>query len=224
MTPSEVSTLVLVLDLCGTFVFALSGASAAVRHRLDIFGVLVLSFAAANFGGVIRDLLIGSIPPPGVADWRYIAVPVLAGLATFRWGSIFDRLHNSVQIFDAAGLALFAVSGAQKALDFQLGPVPAVLLGMLTGIGGGMVRDILSAEVPSVLRGDIYAVAALAGAGVVVVGDLLQLPSAAVTIVGAALCFGIRFMAIRRRWQLPVAGASARPRAVSGSSEDEDAP
>jgi uncharacterized membrane protein YeiH len=220
MTPSEVSTLVVVLDLCGTFVFALSGASAAIKHRLDIFGVLVLSFTAANFGGVIRDLLIGAIPPPGVADWRYIAVPVLAGLATFRWESIVDRLRNSVQIFDAAGLALFAVSGAQKALDFQLGPVPAVLLGMLTGIGGGMVRDILSAEVPSVLRGDIYAVAALAGAAVVVVGALLHLPSGAVTIVGAVLCFAIRFIAIRRRWQLPVAGASTRHRAEASSSED----
>jgi uncharacterized membrane protein YeiH len=218
MSPSRyvtISTLVLVLDLCGTFVFALSGAMAGIRHRLDIFGVLVLSFAAANIGGITRDLLIGAVPPPGIADWRYIAVPILAGLATVRWGSIIDRLKSSVQIFDAGGLALFAVSGAQKALDFHLGPVTAVLLGMLTGIGGGMVRDIMAAEIPSVLRGDIYAVAALAGAAVVVTGNIMQLPSTAVTIAGALLCFGLRFMAIRRGWQLPVAPRSTRTGAES---------
>ena len=199
------STLVLVLDLCGTFVFALSGAMAAIKHKLDIFGVLVLSFAAANVGGIIRDLLVGAVPPPGIADWRYIIVPVLAGLAAFHWGRIIDRLRNSVQIFDAGGLALFAVSGALKALAFQIDPVPAVLLGMLTGIGGGIVRDVLVAEVPAVLRGDVYAVAALAGAAVVVVGRVLLLPSALVAIAGAIVCFGLRFVAIRRGWQLPVA-------------------
>jgi uncharacterized membrane protein YeiH len=204
------STLVLVLDLCGTFVFALSGAAAGIKQRLDLFGVLVLSFVAANFGGIIRDLLIGAIPPPGIADWRYIAVPVAAGLAVFYAGSIVDRMHQFVQLFDAAGLALFAVSGAQKALDFHLAPVTAVLLGMLTGIGGGIVRDLLTAEVPSVLRGDIYAVAALTGAAVVVVGRVLQLPGTATTITGAIICFGLRLLAIRRGWQLPIAGRTLR--------------
>jgi uncharacterized membrane protein YeiH len=213
----NVRTLLLVLDLCGTFVFALSGAMAGIKHRFDIFGVLVLSFVAANSGGIIRDVLIGAAPPPGVADWRYIAVPVLAGLATFRWGAIVDRLKDSVQIFDAAGLGLFAVSGAQKALAFHLGPVTAVLLGMLTGIGGGMVRDVLAAEAPAVFRGNVYAVAALAGAAVVVVGRMLHLPSTAVTLVGAVLCFGLRFLAIRHDWQLPVAGPQERSSAESQS-------
>ncbi|MGQ0712311.1 MAG: trimeric intracellular cation channel family protein [Gemmatimonadaceae bacterium] len=219
MWPSQsvaISTLVLVLDLLGVFVFALSGAMAGVKRRFDLFGVLLLSFAAANAGGIIRDVLIGAVPPPGIADWRYIAVPVLAGLATFRWGSIIDRMRSPVQIFDAGGLALFAVSGALKALDFGLGPVAAVLLGMLTGIGGGIVRDVLAAGVPSVLRRDVYAVAALAGAVVVVAGRMMQFPSAAVTIVGALLCFGLRFMAIRRGWQLPVAR-------LSGGSTDDGA-
>jgi uncharacterized membrane protein YeiH len=198
-------TVVLVLDLCGTFVFALSGAMAGLKHRLDLFGVLVLSFAAANVGGITRDLLIGAVPPPGIADWRYIAVPVVAGLATFHWSGVVDRVRSSVQVFDAGGLSLFAVSGTLKALSFQLDPVPAVLLGMLTGIGGGMVRDVLVAEVPTVLRGDVYAVAALAGATVVVVGRVLQLPSIPIAIVGAVVCFGLRFMAIKRGWQLPVA-------------------
>jgi uncharacterized membrane protein YeiH len=201
----EVSTIVLVLDLCGTFVFALSGAMAGIKHRFDIFGVLVLSFAAANVGGIIRDVLIGAVPAPGISDWRYVAVPTLAGLLAFHWGAVINRVRDSVEIFDAGGLALFAVAGAQKAVDFHLGPVAAVLLGMLTGIGGGMVRDVLSAEVPAVLRGDVYAVAAMAGAAVVVAGRVLHLPSTAGAIAGAALCFGIRFMAIRRGWQLPVA-------------------
>ena len=204
--PGErVRTIVLVLDLCGTFVFALSGAMAAIKHRFDIFGVLVLSFAAANVGGIIRDVLIGAVPPPGISDWRYIAVPVAAGLATFYRGSIIDRVRNSVDVFDAGGLALFAVSGAQKALDFHLGPITAILLGVLTGIGGGMVRDVLSAEAPAVLRGDVYAVAAMAGATVVVVGRVLHFHPIAATLLGAALCFTLRILAIRRGWQLPVA-------------------
>lgn len=216
----SVSTLVLVLDLCGTFVFALSGAMVGIKHRLDLFGVLVLSYAAANVGGILRDLLIGAVPPPGIADWRYIAVPVLAGLAMFRRDWIADRMRDAVQIFDAGGLALFAVSGAEKALNFHMGPVTAVLLGMLTGIGGGMVRDVLATEVPSVLRGDVYAVAALAGAAMVVIGHMLHFPSAVAAIAGAVLCFGIRFEAIRRGWQLPVARWSKRPSSTPQAPAD----
>ncbi len=202
------NTLLSVLDLIGTFVFALSGATAGVKHRLDLFGVLVLSFVAGNFGGITRDLMIGAVPPAAVGDWRYLAVSALAGAVTFYWFPGVDRLRHAVFVFDGAGLALFAVSGTQKALAFGLNPVMAALLGMLTGIGGGMVRDVLLAEVPTVLRADLYAVAALAGAAVVVVGSLLHLPSTAATIAGAALCFGLRLMAIHRGWHLPI----ARPR------------
>lgn len=198
-------TLVLALDLFGTFVFALSGAMVGIRHRLDIFGVLVLSFAAATAGGITRDLLIGAVPPASVADWRYIVVPVLAGLATFWWHPLIRRLQSPVLVFDAVGLSLFAVSGTLKALAFGLNPVAAVLLGMLTGIGGGMVRDVLVREVPTVLHAEVYAVAALAGAAVVVVGTLMHMPSTPVAIAGAALCLGLRLSAIRRGWGLPVA-------------------
>jgi uncharacterized membrane protein YeiH len=221
------STLVLVLDLCGTFVFALSGAAAGIKLKFDLFGVLVLSFVAANFGGIMRDLLIGAVPPPGISDWRYIAVPAIAGLALFRWSAPLDRVHGAVQIFDAAGLGLFAVAGAEKALNFHLGPVPAVLLGMLTGIGGGLVRDVLSAEIPAIFRGDIYAVAALTGAAVVVVGRMLTLPSTAVTIAGAVICFTLRFVSLQRSWQLPIAGESprwtAKPRPPRVKSNDDGA-
>lgn len=204
-------TLLLVLDLVGTFVFALSGATAGVKHRLDLFGVLVLSYAAGNAGGITRDLLIGAVPPAAISDWRYLVVSLLAGIVTFWRLSTIDRLRSPVLVFDAAGLALFAAAGAQKALAFGLNPVMAALLGMLTGVGGGMARDMLLAEIPMVLRADLYAVAALAGGAVVVIGTRLSLPSTAVTIVGAVLCFALRFMAIRRGWHLPVADEREQP-------------
>ena len=217
-------TLLLALDLVGTFVFALSGAAAGVKRRLDFFGVLVLSFAAGNVGGITRDLLIGAAPPAAIGDWRYLAVSVLAGLITFWWSSAVDRLWSPVHVFDGAGLALFAVSGAQKALAYGFNPVMAALLGMLTGIGGGMARDILLAEIPTVLRADLYAVAALAGAAVVVIGNALRLPSAAVAIAGALLCFGLRLLAIRRGWHLPVAEPPGRSDVKPEDRNDNGSP
>jgi uncharacterized membrane protein YeiH len=137
-------TLLLVLDLIGTFVFALSGATAGVKSQLDLFGVLGLSYAAGNAGGITRDLLIGAVPPAAISDWRYLAVSLLAGIVTFWRSSIIDRLRSPALLFDAAGLGLFAVAGTQKALAFGLNPVMAALLGMLTGIGGGMTREKLA--------------------------------------------------------------------------------
>ncbi|HSM85291.1 MAG TPA: trimeric intracellular cation channel family protein [Candidatus Limnocylindrales bacterium] len=212
-------TLTVILDLVGTFVFALSGAFAGIKHRLDLFGVLVLSFAAANSGGITRDLLIGAVPPAAIADWRYIVISLLAGLVTFFWSPAIRRLRSPVQVFDAAGLGLFAVSGTLKALAYHLNPLAAVMLGVLTGIGGGMVRDILVSEIPTVLRSELYAVAALAGATVVVVGSRLHVPSESVTAAGAVLCFGLRMMAIRRGWQLPVASERDRLERTDDASE-----
>jgi uncharacterized membrane protein YeiH len=200
-----INTLLVAFDLAGTFVFALSGAMVGVKHRLDLFGVLVLSFAAGNAGGITRDVLIGAIPPAAIRDWRYVTVSILAGLITFYSYRTVNRLSMPVLVFDAAGLALFAVSGAGKALAFHAGPVAATLLGMLTGIGGGMTRDVLVREIPSVLRVELYAVAALVGAAAVVVGQGLHLSPTVSAPVGAALCFGIRLMAMRFGWQLPVA-------------------
>jgi uncharacterized membrane protein YeiH len=216
-------TFLLVLELVGTFVFALSGATAGVKHRLDLFGVLVLSYAAGNAGGIARDLLIGAVPPAALSDWRYLGVSLLAGIVTFWRPNVVDWLRSPVLLFDAAGLALFAVAGAQKALGFGLNPVMATLLGMLTGIGGGMTRDVLLAEIPTVLRADLYAVAALAGAAVVVIGTALRLPPTAVTIAGAVLCFGLRFGAICRGWHLPVADAPKPPIANSRAPKDRKA-
>jgi uncharacterized membrane protein YeiH len=218
-----VETLVLVLDLVGTFVFALSGAMAGVRHQFDIFGILVLSFAAATAGGIIRDLLIGAVPPASIADWRYIVVPLLAGLATFRWHRLVQRWRSPVLVFDAAGLGLFAVAGALKALGYQLNPLAAIMLGVLTAVGGGMLRDVLVGEVPNVLHAELYAVAALVGAVVVVGGQLLQLPPTPLAIIGAVLCFGLRIVAIRRGWELPVAREAERPTDHEKKEEQEQA-
>ena len=200
------SLLLLIANLVGTFVFALSGALAATRRQLDLFGVLVLSFAAANAGGIARDVLIGAVPPVAISDWRYLAAAVGAGVITFRWAPWIERLQYPVRMFDAAGLALFTVTGTTKALSFGLPPVMAALLGMLTGIGGGMVRDLLLADVPMVLRADLYAVAALAGALVVVIGARLGLPVVPTIAVAALACFVLRMLAVRRGWHLPVAG------------------
>lgn len=202
------STLLLVFDLIGTFVFALSGGTLAVRQRLDLFGVLVLSCAAAVSGGIVRDVLIDAHPPAALADWRYLVTAIMAGLVTFRWSAAIERLRNPVQLFDAAGLALFAVLGTGKALAFGVSPFAATLLGMTTGIGGGIVRDLLVARVPVVLQAELYAVAALVGGGVVALASALGWPQQPAMAVGALACFGLRWMALRHGWQLPV----ARPR------------
>lgn len=200
------------VDLAATFVFALSGAIAAVNHRLDIFGILVLSFVAGNFGGITRDLLIGAVPPAALADGHYLLVSVLAGLATFLWYRGIDRLRSPVLLFDAGGLSLFAVVGAQKAIEWGLDPVMSALLGMISGIGGGMMRDVLLNDIPSVLRSDLYAVAALAAASAVVIGDAMGIHYGMSATVGAAICFVLRFMAIRHGWHLPTAHLSAQSR------------
>lgn len=198
-------TLILILDLAGTFVFALAGATLGARRHLDIFGILVVAFASACAGGIARDLLIGATPPAAISDWRYLATSTVAGIIAFRWHATIENMANPVRMFDAAGLALFAVAGSQKALAYELHAVMAALLGMLTGIGGGIVRDLLLAQIPTVLRSDLYAVTALVGATVVVLGDRLGAPAWAAALGGGGLCFVLRMMAIKHGWHLPKA-------------------
>lgn len=193
------------VDLVGSFAFAISGATVGVRRQLDLFGVLVLSFAAATAGGLARDAFIGATPPAALVDRPYLAVACLAGVLTFYRHDMVERLRNPVQLFDAIGLGLFAVSGAGKAAARGVGPAGTILLGMLSGVGGGIARDVLVAEIPAVLRRELYAVAAALGAGIVVIGDECPLPPTPVAIAGAASCFVLRFLAIRRGWALPVA-------------------
>ena len=163
-------TLILFLNLAGTFVFGLSGGLAAVRARLDLFGVVVLAAVVGLAGGITRDVLIGT-PPATFRDWRYLAAAAAAGVVCFFAGRAMERAERSIMIFDALGLGLFAVTGATKALQFGLGPVQAILLGTITGVGGGMLRDVLLREVPTVLREGLYAIPALLGATVLVVAQ-----------------------------------------------------
>lgn len=197
------------LDLVGIFVFAISGGLVAVRKRLDLFGVLVLAGTTGLGGGFLRDVLIGATPPAALVDWRYLVVPVAAGLLTFAYHPALGRMERMVNVFDAFGLSLFCVAGALKALDYGLGPVPAALLGMVTGIGGGMLRDVLTGRLPVVFRGELYATPALAGAAVVVLGGRWDLPVVAVTIVGAGVCLLWRLLALWRGWQAPMPAGPA---------------
>ena len=167
-----------------------------------------------------RDLLIGAIPPAAINDWRYLTISVVAGLAAFFFTSTATRLHTPLLIFDAAGLSLFAVAGSLKGLQYGAPPFAAILLGALTGIGGGIARDIFVGEIPTVLRADLYAVAALAGAAVVVIGSMFKLPFSLDATIGGVLCFGLRFVAIRRGWSLPTAHWPQETSAPSSSSSD----
>ena len=204
MPPNEFAATLVVLDLAGIFVFAVTGALVAVRKQLDIFGALVLGGVTGLGGGFIRDVLIGATPPAALADWRYLLVPVGAGLLTFAFHPTIGRLERVVTLFDAFGLALFCVTGALKAVDHGLGPLPAALLGMVTGIGGGILRDLLTARVPVIFEGALYATPALAGAAVAVLLDRTDLPLVLVAAAGFSTCLGWRLLALVRGWRAPL--------------------
>jgi uncharacterized membrane protein YeiH len=200
--------LIEIADLGGTFLFAAEGAMTAIRGDLDFFGVMVLSFATAVGGGIMRDVLLGATPPAALRDWRYGVLAFIAGTVTFllywRASAIPTWLIVSL---DAAGLALFAVAGTEKALSHDMHPFVAVLLGTITGVGGGTIRDVLLAQVPVILRADIYATAAMAGAAVLVSGRALRWPAPIASGLGGIVCFGLRMLAVWQHWSLPHAGA-----------------
>jgi uncharacterized membrane protein YeiH len=196
-------TLFTLLDLAGTFAFAISGAVAARQKGLDWFGVLVIAFTVACGGGVLRDLCLGAVPPAGLADWRYIVVALGAAVVTMVSKGLVERLRHPVVLFDSLGLGLFAVTGAQKALALGVGAEAAILLGMVTAVGGGVARDVLLNRVPVILQREIYASAALVGAAVVTVGERLAGPSDVLTWSALAACFALRYLSLRYRWNLP---------------------
>jgi uncharacterized membrane protein YeiH len=198
--------LLLFADLAGIFLFALEGARTAISGNLDFLGVMVLSFATALGGGVIRDLLIGDLPPASLRDWRYPATAFIAGSLVF-------FLHHSLRVIpeqliidlDAAGLSLFAVAGTEKALNFKINPFIAVLLGTITAVGGGVIRDMFLAEIPRVLHSDIYATAALLGSAVMVVARRVRVHPTLCAVLGGSTCFLLRVIAVRQHWNLPKA-------------------
>jgi uncharacterized membrane protein YeiH len=190
-------TLLLALDLCGTFVFALGGAWTALRTvRLDIVGVVTLGMVTAIGGGIVRDVLIGAVPPATFGDWRYLAVATAGGLIAFGSGRWLERLSAPIEVFDAAGLGLFAVTGASKALEYGLGPGQAVILGAITGVGGGTLRDVLVRQVPAVLHSELYAIPAIIGAGITVATVRGGVYGPAAAVVAVAACFLVRLLGV----------------------------
>jgi len=198
------SQLLFAADIAGTLVFAIEGAMAAINANLDPIGVMVLAFATALGGGIIRDVLLGALPPASLRDYRYPSLVLGAGIAMF-------FLHHYVrvvpptliQILDAAGLALFAIAGTEKAMLHRMNRLVAVLLGTITAVGGGTIRDMLLAQIPGVLRYEIYATAALVGSICMVMARRIRLSTAWSGIIGAGVCFTLRVVSILRHWNLP---------------------
>jgi uncharacterized membrane protein YeiH len=194
-------------DLAATFLFAVQGALAAVLSGLDLFGIMVIGFVTALVGGIMRDLLIGYTPPASLRGAWYPIVAFSGALLVFLLHQAVQEIPPALLLWsDAAGLALFAVVGAAKAVDFKLNPLVAALLGMVSAVGGGVVRDILLNRVPAILRTDIYAVAALAGAATTVVALRLGTSRAVAMALGFVVCFLIRIVSAWRGWNLPRIG------------------
>jgi len=196
--------LFVLVDLLGTFAFAVSGALAAAQKRLDLFGVAVISLLTACGGGVVRDLCLGALPPVGISDWRYLATSMVAA-ATAIWARrIIDHLQQPILFFDALGLGFFAVTGALKALLLAQNVEVAILLGLVTAVGGGVMRDLMLNRVPVILQKEIYALAALVGAGIQVLGQRLGWQVAVTPWFAASVCVALRLLALRYSWSLPV--------------------
>lgn len=191
------------LNVLGTFVFGLSGAMVAIRRRFDIFGILVLSVATGVAGGIIRDLLLGAVPPEVLHTVWPMAIASLAGICAYFFQPVIERFKRPVMLLDAIGLGVFAVAGCSKAIAFGLAPTGAILLGVMTAIGGGMLRDMMAAEVPRVLHEEVYALAAFAGAATYAGCLWLGVPEIAAAAGAVLLAVGLRLASVRFGWKLP---------------------
>jgi uncharacterized membrane protein YeiH len=195
-------------DLAGTFVFALEGSLAALAAHLDLFGDMVLAFATALGGGVMRDVLMGALPPSALRGWSYPVTAFTAALLAFLIDPYLQIPRSLLVTLDAAGLSLFAVAGTSKALDAGIHPLSAILLGTITAVGGGTLRDVLLAQVPAILRVDVYATAALFGAVVLVVCRRLRLSATTAALAGGIACLSLRLVSVWLNWQLPGSAAA----------------
>ncbi|MBB5783856.1 trimeric intracellular cation channel family protein [Nonomuraea jabiensis] len=197
-----------ILDLVGIFVFALTGALMGVRKRLDVVGMVVLAEMTALGGGVVRDLIL-NVRPTAFQSLGYVLVPVAATVIVFFWHPHVARVMPLILVLDAAGLGLFCAVGTEKALEYGLAPLHAALLGVVTGIGGGMLRDVLAGEIPTLLYDrQLYAVPALLGSGVMAALSAYGLHGWPATLAAAMLAFGLRIMAMRFKWRAPLARGS----------------
>jgi len=203
----ESDRILLAADMAGTLLFAVEGATAAISSNLDLLGLLVLAFATALGGGMVRDVLIGDVPPAALGDWRYAAVAFSGGTVVFFLHHFVKEIPaNLLMVLDAAGLAFFAIAGTEKALLHKLHPFIAVLLGTVTAVGGGTIRDLFLARTPRVLEADVYATAALAGAAVMIFMGKLRLSPALAAFSGGVVCFLLRVVSVWEHWNLPKVG------------------
>lgn len=191
------------LDLIGTFAFAISGAIAAYQKELDVFGIVTAAYVTACGGGIIRDVCIGALPPPGLSDWRYLALAIVAAGLVIVGAPVVRKLSHPVLLFDAAGLSFFAVIGAHKTLDYGHSVAAAIILGTVSAVGGGALRDLLLNRTPVILRKEIYALAALMAASMQTAGQLLGWSLDWVSWTAIVLCFTLRYLSIRFHWNLP---------------------
>ncbi|MGE5385586.1 MAG: trimeric intracellular cation channel family protein [Betaproteobacteria bacterium] len=196
-------TLITTLDLAGTFAFAISGAVAARQRAFDLFGIAAIAYAVACGGGIVRDVCIGAIPPAGLSNWHYLAVALVATIMTIGAYPMVQRLEHPVVLFDAIGLGLFAATGSDKTLVFGHNPETAILLGMTTAVGGGVLRDVLLNRVPIIFEREIYASAALVGATIVVVGRHFAGNADWVLWLAVVVCVGLRLLSLQYHWRLP---------------------
>jgi uncharacterized membrane protein YeiH len=193
-----------IFDLIGTFVFASSGALVARKVRLDLFGAFALSLAAGTAGGIMRDVLVGFTPPVALTEWRYpLAAAAATAVVAVKGEFLETRLKRPITMLDAFGLGLFATTGTWRALDGSLPVVTALFVGVITAVGGGVLRDVLVARVPVVLHREIYAVAAAIGSGLVIVADAMEIDRAVAGTVGVVITAGVRLVAAYKRWNVP---------------------
>ena len=220
------SPLFLTFDLAGVFAFALNGALTAIRvARLDVLGVITLGMITALGGGIIRDIFIDDLPPATFSDWRYLAVAATGSLVAFTFGRSLDPRSSAIVVMDAAGLGLFAVSGALKTLEFGGGPAQAVILGAVTAVGGGTIRDLMITRVPVVLRGELYAIPALVGAVVLVGAVQMGAAEVPAALGGAVVCFAVRMVSVRYGLEAPAPPGTGRgPTTATGGSHGDAVP
>ena len=216
MTP-----LLLALELVGVFVFALDGTLTALRvARLDLVGVVAVGMATALGGGIVRDVLIGAVPPATFTDWRYLAVAAVGGLLAHAVGRHLERLSLPISLLDAAGVSLFAVTGTSKALGFGLGAGQAVILGTMTALGGGMVRDVLLRRIPAVLHSGSSAVPVVVGSVITVAAGMTGLYGLGAAVVAAAMCFALRALVILLELDSPSAPTGTDHRTTTTSHQE----
>jgi uncharacterized membrane protein YeiH len=202
---STETPLLVALDLLGTFAFALNGALVAVRaERLDIFGVITVGMLTGLGGGIIRDILLDALPPATFSDWQYLAVAAAGGLIAFTLGRHLDRLAMPITVLDAVGLGTFAVLAAYKALNLGFGVIQAIIVGTITAVGGGTIRDMAIGQVPTVFRSELYAIPAMIGAGcATAIYSLGYHDNIAATLGASTVCFVIRMIGVRFKLNAP---------------------